>query len=90
MTKEYKKNLHYFEEEIRISPQPFRVSISLPLHASEWIESILTVCLIRIHYLTLFVVNKKSRPPKKNITKYTLNYFPGISFCCKPEPYIWK
>ena len=33
-----------------------RSCISLPLHSSKRIEPIFTVCLIRIHYLTLFVV----------------------------------
>ena len=50
---------------IRMSPQAFRVlgpSISLPLHSSKRITPIFTVCLIRIHYLTLFVVYNYMMP----------------------------
>ena len=37
-------------------------SISLPLHSSKRIESMLTACLIRLHYWTLFVVYNDMMP----------------------------
>ena len=62
-----RKHLHHFGGEIRISPQAFRVLrsyISLPLHLFKMVETT-SVCLIRIHYLTLFVVSKKDIPLRK-------------------------
>ena len=63
------------------------LEISLPLHSLIRIETIFTVCLIRIHYLTLFVVYNsmmpwtlhckiREDPTHTKKTKYTVKYVP--------------